>query len=85
MRQDFDYVTMDDYSRDMAESSSRAAEIIQGMKAQKKEITVTLIAAVLSAGGKLTIKPNDFIDADSAILSVEKNPVDDTTILKARR
>ena len=85
MRENFDYVTMDTYAADMAESSSHAAGIIDMMKEKQRNAERGLIAAVLAAGGRIVLGPRDLMDADGAILRIERNDADDTTILTACR
>lgn len=85
MKRDWDYVAMSDYRADMAENTARAAAIVSDMKKRKSDVEQFLIAAVLAAGGKITIHHRDRHDALRAILTIERNEADDTTIVTARR
>lgn len=85
MGQNFDFVTMDDYRSDMQESASHAAAVIYEMKRGKREAERALIAAVLAAGGKITVHSGHLDDAATATLTMERNEYDDTLILTARR
>lgn len=85
MRRDFDFVTMADYSADMAESANHAVAAIEYVKQKEKDAKRALMAAVLSAGGKLAIHSGALIDAEFATLTIWRNAADDTIILKAER
>ncbi len=85
MRRDFDFVTMGDYRADMAESANHAVAAIEFVKQKEKDAKRALVAAVLSAGGRLTIHSGALIDAELATLTIWRNEADDTIILKAER
>lgn len=55
MRKDWDYVTLDDYRRDMAESSERASSIIAQLRERAEKAEKMLAEAIYAAGGKVTI------------------------------
>lgn len=85
MRQNFDYVTMTDYRADMVESADHAIAAIELVKQKEKDAKRALVAAVLSAGGKLTIHSGALMDAEFATLTIWRNEADDTIILQAER
>ena len=73
MRRDFDYVTMDDYIRDMAESASHAAAIIDGTKRQKRDAELRMIALALASGGTVFVPDSDLAAADQATVRLERD------------
>jgi hypothetical protein len=85
MRENFDYVTMDNYAKDMAESASHAAGIIHELKNRKRDAERLLIAAVLAAGGKITVHNRDLDAAPTGHFRIERNVADNTLILTAAR
>lgn len=85
MRENFDYVRMETYQSDMAESASHAAGIIAHMKRGRHDVERALIAAVLASGGKITVRNGDLLDAERTVLRMERNEADDTIILTTQR
>lgn len=85
MRRDFDYVTMEDYSRDMAAHSSHAAGIIDELKRQKRDAERRMIAVVLAVGGAVSVSHADIMDADRALVRIERDDANDKFILTATR
>lgn len=62
MQENYDYVTMDSYSTDMAELSGRAAAIIAGLKKRADEAERIACELIIAAGGKIAIPSHDLLD-----------------------
>lgn len=58
-RKDWDYVSIDDYSNDMRETSECAAGIITALKREKNDWQAMFWLAVKAAGGKIKIHDHD--------------------------
>lgn len=84
MRRDWDFVTMADYAADTKEIVDNACATIDHFKEKERDARRGLIAAVLAAGGKITITPDDLINADRATLTFERFAHDDTIIITAK-
>lgn len=83
MRQDFDFVTMDNYRANMAENTERAVAVIEEMKRKKRDVERVLVAAVLSNGGRLVIHESDLARVVGAHLNVSRHDDDRTIVLTA--
>jgi len=85
MRENFDYVTMDTYSADMAESTQRALSVIESLK-RRTEAAENLVAMlVLAAGGKIEIHDYDLYDQKPIHLETWRNAADMSFIWEASR
>jgi hypothetical protein len=85
LRQDWDFVTIADYQADMRETAEQAAGIISSLKESSDGYKRALAAAVLAAGGEVTVPENHLNGLQEVTLEVWRNPSDDTLTFKARR
>src|SRR5262245_21619009 len=60
MREDWDYVTMENYSADMAEHTARASGIIAELRRRAETAERALAEVVLAAGGEVTV-PDEYL------------------------
>lgn len=73
MRENWDFVSMENYTADMKESADQAVSVIEAVERRRRDSERGLIAAVIAAGGKLTIQGNQLIHAARATLRIERN------------
>jgi hypothetical protein len=85
MRKDFDYIEFADYQADMRETAEQAAGIISSLKESSDGYKRALAAAVLAAGGEVTVPETHLHSLQEVTLEVWRNPSDDTLTFKARR
>lgn len=80
MREDFDFVTFDNYAKDTKELTDQAAHII---RCQRKEIDrlKKLIGALVHSAKRIAIS-NHFMEYDYPVQQ-EYRPYDDTFVLRA--
>lgn len=84
MRQNFDYVTMDDYASDMREQSELAAGIIDTQRREIRDLKTMFAAAVMAAGGKISIPQGYLIDISRIELTAWKCLDNDTRTFTAK-
>jgi len=84
MRRDFDYVTMDDYARDMQEQSDAAASALEIIKRERDETRRLLAEVVLAAGGKVSVPDRRRQDTELLIARDEANMARTIVARKAR-
>jgi hypothetical protein len=63
MRRDHDYVTMEDYCRDMKESSDRATSIIEYQAYENRQLRALISALIRGAGGMIEVSIGDLVKA----------------------
>jgi len=69
----------------MADNSSRAAEIIATLKAEKLALSKMLAHVVLAAGGKVKVSAEQLADLSLVKVTVWVDPADDSRTLEASR
>ncbi len=89
MIKDFDYVTMDDYSRDMKESSDRASSIIKRQAKEirelKEKLLIHIAALVYSSGGEIKIYDNALLVSKELELLSYRDDSDNSQVFKTKR
>lgn len=86
MRRDWDFVTMQDYSADMAESAAQAVHIIAQLRQRVQQLERVLAEAVLAAGGEIKVVQRNIHDPTRKIdLVVWCNEADMTLTLCAEQ
>ena len=58
MREDFDFVSMANYSADLKENTDRALAIHETQREEIRQLNYTIAAILLAAGGKVSIYPH---------------------------
>lgn len=81
MVRDFDYVTIEDYKKDMKESSDRASFIIQKKVQEVTELKRVIYALVASNGGQL-ILGDEFLSIREPHFTTEYHPAKRQYIIK---
>lgn len=84
MKQNFDYVTMEDYSSDMAEVAQRSAHIIDAQRREIRELKTMFAAAVMAAGGKISIGNSYLIGFDRMELTAWIDEANDARVFTAK-
>lgn len=84
MRQDFDYVTMDDYASDMREQSELAAGIIDKQRREIRDLKMMFAAMVMAAGGKISIPRGYLLDMGRIELTVWEDLANNTRTFTAK-
>ncbi len=85
MRENFDYVTMENYSADMAENTQRAIGIIAGLKRRAEDAERLIAHLVLAAGGKIEIHDQQLYSLEQVDLTVWRNDADMSRVWQATR
>lgn len=85
MRENFDYVTMDTYSSDMADHTRHAVGIIEVLKRRSEDAEKLIAQLVLAAGGKIKIHDQDLYSPSAIELTTYRNMADMSFILEAQR
>lgn len=58
-RKDWDFVAIQDYQSDMAESRDQALAVIEALRRERDDLKRALILAAVEAGGRLEINESD--------------------------
>lgn len=85
MKQNFDYVTMDDYASDMREQSELAAAVISNLRREIRDTKAFFVAAVMAAGGRISIPRGYLLDIDHFELTAWEDRENNCRVFTARR
>lgn len=80
MKEDFDYVTMNNYSKDMEDLTNISANITASLIKERDELKAC-IAFLVKAAGKITIQQN-FQYVDAPPYEISKDEYHDTLIFR---
>lgn len=85
-RENFDYVTMDTYSGDMAELSGQAKAVIMSQLAEVKHLRRLVWMLVVASGGTVKIHRSTLADysEQGSVLTVEHMAHDQSLVVRAR-
>lgn len=85
MREDFDFVTMQNYQADMAESTERGAAAINLLQQEKKNLRTALWLVLHAAGGSMKVSQGDIarFDEKRSVLEITDCPHDNTLLYTA--
>lgn len=84
MRENWDYVTMDAYSADMAELSGTAAAAIEKLTKENTDARRLIAMLVIAAGGKINLPQEWYFDPRRDITTIfETNPVTQEYVIRA--
>lgn len=78
MREDFDFVSMQNYQSDMDELARQAAAVVQHMQREIREKDAIIWAMVRASGGKATIQRLDLVYGKPKQGKIESNIADDS-------
>lgn len=86
MRENFDFVTMDTYSADMADLTSMAAAAINSTKSEVKSLQRLVWLLVQANGGSVKIQRHVLCaySAETALLTIEYMAHDMSTVVSTR-
>lgn len=73
MRKDFDYVLMDDYSKDMADLRVTAVNCIDKLKLENERLQELLQRVIIAAGGEVRVSVPSMESDLKGDFSIEKD------------
>lgn len=85
MKQNFGYVTMDDYASDMREQSELAAAVISNLRREIRDTKAVFVAAVMAAGGRISIPHGYLFDIDRFELTAWEDRENNCRVFTAKR